>query len=182
VHVILFYCTDVHPFLNNFFVAMDNAFPYAAVIFFGIFVYYMYWCVLDGTTRIGVNLLLFRIHPMERHETPMTSLLFNSVIMLFGSFGVALFASMNFSIYTRLTSLDMIYTVQMQNLSGLKYVWQYGIYAWFVFIVLALFYKLCTIKKKDKKIEIIRECFARHDIADINKGTKVTSVPVREQA
>jgi LMBR1 domain-containing protein 1 len=161
---------------------MDNAFPYAAVIFFGVFVYYMYWCVLDGTTRIGVNLLFFRVHPMERHQTPMTSLLFNSIVMLFASFGVALFASMNFSIYTRLTSLDMIYSVQMQHLAGLKYVWQYGIYAWFVFIVLALLYKLCTLRKKDKKIDIIRECFARHNIASINTGTRVTSVPLQEQA
>jgi LMBR1 domain-containing protein 1 len=170
LHVIIFYCANLHPFLNNFFVAMDNFFPYAAVIFFGIFVYYMYWCVLDGTTRIGVNLLFFRVHPMERHRTPMTSLIFNSIIMLFASFGVALFASMNFSIYTRLTSLDMLYTVQMQHLQGLKYVWQYGIYAWFVFIALSLLYKLCTLKKEDQKISILQEAFNRHDVDAINKG------------
>jgi LMBR1 domain-containing protein 1 len=141
IHVIVFYCTGLHPFLKNWSVAMDHAFPYAAVIFFGLFVYYNYWCVLDGTTRIGVNLLFFRVHPMERHNTPMTSLLFNSIIMLFASFGCALFASMNVSIYTRLASLDIIYSVQMQHLQGLKYVW---IYAWFVFIAAALIYKLCT--------------------------------------
>jgi LMBR1 domain-containing protein 1 len=182
IHVIVFYLADLHPFLNNFFVALDNAFPYAAVIFFGIFVYYMYWCVLDGTTRIGVNLLFFRVHPMERHNTPMTSLLFNSILMLFASFGVALFATMNFSVYTRLTSLNMIYGVQMQHLQGLSYVWQYGIYAWFVFIALAALYKICTLKKRDQKIAILQEAFDRHSITAINKGRKDRTVPAKEQA
>jgi LMBR1 domain-containing protein 1 len=182
LHVIIFYLANLHPFLNNFFVAMDNVFPYAAVVFFGIFVYYIYWCVLDGTTRIGVNLLFFRVHPMERHNTPMTSLLFNSILMLLASFGVALFASMNFSIYTRLTSLDMIYGVQMQRLQGLEYVWQYGIYAWFACIGLAIIYKLCTLKKRDPKISILQEAFDRHEIASINKGRKDRTLPAAEQA
>jgi LMBR1 domain-containing protein 1 len=181
LHVIIFYCAGAHPFLNNFFVAIDNAFPYAAVVFYGLFVYYLFWCVLDGTTRIGVNLLFVRLHPMERGNTPMTSLIFNSIIMTIGSFGCALFCSMNFSQYTRLTSLDMIYSVQMQHLAGLKYVWQYGVYAWFVFIGLGVVYKLCTLKKKDKKIDIIKECFAQHDIKNINKGAS-REVPLREQA
>jgi LMBR1 domain-containing protein 1 len=172
-HVILFYLTNFHPFLNSFFVILDNGFPYGAVIFFGLFVYYMYWCVLDGTTRLGVNLLCFRVHPMERHNTPMTSLLFNSILMIFASFGIALFATMNFSIYTRLTSLDMLYGVQMQHLQGLSYVWKYGIYAWFAFIFFAIVYKLCTLKKKDHKIEILQQAFDRHEIDQINPGKKV---------
>jgi LMBR1 domain-containing protein 1 len=181
IHVIVFYIADVHPFLNAFFVAMDNVFPYAAVIFFALFVYYMYWCVIDGTTRIGLNLFFFRVHPMERHNTPMTSLLFNCILMLFASFGVALFATMNFSIYTRLTSLDMIYGVQMQHLQGLSYVWEYGIYAWFAFILFAAIYKLCTLKQKDKKIDILQEAFNRHSLEGINKGRKDQGV-VQEQA
>jgi hypothetical protein len=108
LHVIIFYCANAHPFLNAFFVAIDNAFPCVAVIFYGLFVYYLFWAVLDGTTRIGANLLFCRIHPMERKNTPMTSLIFNAIIMIVASFGCALFASMNFSQYTRLTSLDMI--------------------------------------------------------------------------
>jgi LMBR1 domain-containing protein 1 len=182
IHVIVFYLANLHPFLNDFFVAMDNAFPYAAIVFFGLFVYYLYWCVVDGTTRIGLNLLFFRVHPMERHNTPMTSILFNCVLMLFASFGVALFATMNFSIYTRLTSLNMIYGVQMQHLQGLSYVWKYGIYAWFVFIFCAAVYKLCTLKEKDRKIEILQEAFDRHNLDEINKGQKNRSVPLQEQA
>jgi LMBR1 domain-containing protein 1 len=182
VHVIVFFLTGLHPFLNNFFVAMDNVFPYAAVIFFGVFVYYMYWCVIDGTTRIGLNLLIFRVHPMERHNTPMTSLLFNCILMLVASFGVALFATMNFPIYTRLTSLNMLYGVQMRHLQGLSYLCEYGIYAWFVFIFISIIYKLCTLEKRDKKMDILREAFDRHALKDINKGVKDRTLRVREQA
>jgi LMBR1 domain-containing protein 1 len=172
LHVIIFYYAQVHPFLNAFFVAMDNAFPYAAVVFYGLFVYYLFWTVLDGTTAVGVNFLFIRLHPMERGNTPVTSIMFNTAILLFASFGVALFSSLNFSLYSRLTSIDMIYTVQMQYLAGLRHVWKWGIVAWFVFIGLGLFYKACTIRKPDRKLDILRECFERHDLHGINPGSK----------
>jgi hypothetical protein len=66
----------------------------------------------------------------------------------------------------------MIYTVQMQYLAGLKYVWKWGIIAWFVFILLGLIYKCCTLRKRDKKIDILQHCFNRHDLTGINPGAK----------
>ena len=175
VHVIFYYLTDIHPILNAFFVLMDNAFPYGAVIFYGIFVYYLFWAVVDGTTTVGINLLFIRLHEMEKGNTPMTSILFNAEILIFASFGVALFASMNFDLYTRLSSLDMIYGTQMQNIAGLKYVWKYGTYVWFGFIVIGLIWQLVTLRKKNKKIDIIKECFKKHNVDGISgkkKGKK----------
>lgn len=167
IHIIIYFLTHFHPFLNAFLDILDRGFPYAAIIFFGIFVYYLYWCVLDGTASVGINLLIIRLHDMEKHNTPMTSILFNSGVMLFASFGIALFATMNFSIYQRLTALDMIYGTQMQNLAGLRYVWQYGTYVMFAFILIALIWKLVTLKKKDHKVDDIRDSFAAYDTAGI---------------
>lgn len=167
IHIIIYFLTHFHPFLNAFLDILDRGFPYAAIIFFGIFVYYLYWCVLDGTASVGINLLIIRLHDMEKHNTPMTSILFNSGVMLFASFGIALFATMNFSIYQRLTALDMIYGTQMQNLAGLRYVWQYGTYVMFAFILIALIWKLVTLKKKDHQVDDIRDSFAAYDTAGI---------------
>lgn len=172
IHVIFYYVLGMHPILNSFFVLMDNAFPYGAVIFYGIFVYYLFWAVVDGTTTVGINLLFIRVHEMEKGNTPMTSILFNGELLIFASFGVALFASMNFNLYTRLSSLDMIYGTQMQNIAGLKYVWKYGVYVWFGFIVIGLIWQLITLRKRNKKIDIIKECFKKHDVDGIGKGKK----------
>ncbi|OHT04500.1 hypothetical protein TRFO_28011 [Tritrichomonas foetus] len=168
VHIIVYFLLDYYPFLNTFFDIINNHFPYGAVIFYGIFVYYLYWCVLDGTASVGINILIIRVHPMEKKNTPMTSILFNSAVMLFASFGIALFCSMNFAIYARLTSLEMIYGVLMQTLAGLKYVWQYGTYVFLGFIVIGLIWKLATLKKRDKKIAIIKKSFKNYNTSNLN--------------
>ena len=172
IHIIIYYLANVHPFLNNFFDILDQGFPYAAVIFFGIFVYYLYWCVLDGASTVGVNLLIIRLYPMEKHNTPMVSILFNTCIMLFASFGIALFCTMNFSIYQRLTSLDFIYGTQIQTLAGLKYVWRWGTVVFLVCIVLGLIWKLVTLKKKDKRIDILNQIFKEHNLNEISVKKK----------
>lgn len=172
VHILLYYVLDIHPFLNVFLNALDKAFPYAAIVAFGLFAYYLYWCVVDGTTSVGLNILFIRVHEMEEGNTPMTSILFNSIIILFASFGVALFSCMNFSIYTRLSSLDMIYGVQMQTLKGLKYVWKYGVYVFFAFIIIGLIYKLCKTKASTPRTQILKSFFNEYDVKSINNVEK----------
>ena len=169
IHIIVYYILDAHPFLNTFLNALDGAFPYAAVVAFGLFVYYLYWCVIDGTTSIGLNIFVMRIHPMEVQNTPMTSLLFNSIVILFASFGVALFSCMNFSVYTRLSSLDMIYGVQTQTLIGLKYVWQYGVYVFFAFILFGFVYKACKARKPTPRVKMLKSFFRAYNMNGINE-------------
>ena len=88
--------------------------------------------------------------------------------MLFASFGCCLFCTMMFSVYQRLTALNMIYGTQMQYLAGLKYVWQYAIYVMFACILAALIWKCVTLKKKDNKIDNLKELFEAYDTAGIN--------------
>lgn len=174
LHIILWYLTHATPFLNTFFDKVNDGFPYAAVVFFAFFIFYLYWCVLDGTTSVGINLLIIRLHPMEKHNTPMGSMLFNTGVMLFASFGCALFSTMMFSVYQRLTALDMIYGVQMQTLAGFRYIWQYAIYVMFACILAALIWKCVTLKKKDDKVDNLKELFEAYDTAGINAKTNET--------
>lgn len=173
VHICIYYIADFYPFLNAFFDILDRGFPYAAVIFYGIFIYYIFWCCLDGTCSVGINLLFFRIHPMERDNTPMTSLLFNCGVMLFSSFGCALFGTMMFNIFQRLSSLDLLYGAQIQYLAGLKYVWQYGIYVFLGFFVIAFVVKIITCKKKDTRVDDLKRLLnENYDVAAINAAKK----------
>ena len=170
VHIVVYTLLDAHPFLNDFFYILDSSFALSAVIFFGVFVYYLYWATLSGVCSFGLNLLIVKIHPLEIENTPMVSILFNCVIMLFASFGVALFSTMNFPIYTRLTSLNMLYGVQVQLLRGLKYVWQYGIYIFLAFFVIGLIVKLCVCtRKKDDRVGQINEALMAHDVDIVKK-------------
>jgi len=163
-HIAVYYVFDIHPFLNQFLYKLDSLFPFAAITAFGLLVYYLYWCVVHGTVTFGVNILIVKIHGMEVGNTPMTSILFNSIILLFASFGVALFSTMNFPIYTRLTSLEMIYGTQVKTLKGLKYVWQYGTFVMLGFLVLSLLIKVFTINnEKENRIANIQEILSKHD-------------------
>lgn len=164
IHIIIFTFANIHPFLNDFFHILDNKFALSAVIFFGLFTYYLFLCVVSGATSFGLNLLFIRIHPMEQANTPINSILFNSGLMLFASFGVALFSTLNFPIYTRLTALDMIYGVQIRYLRGLKYVWEYAIYAFLGIFVIALFIKCITCNRhKDDRNNKIRKALDNYD-------------------
>jgi hypothetical protein len=165
IHIVIYTIFDLHPFLNQFFHILDQHFALSAVIFFGVFTYYLYWCTLSGVCTFGLNFFIFKAHPMEKGNTPMTSILFNSIIMLFSSFGCALFATINFPIYTRLTSLSIVYGVQVRLLVGLKYVWEYGIYAFLGFFVISLVVRLCTCtRKKDDRQADINQALCEHDV------------------
>lgn len=164
IHIIFYTLLNMHPFLNQYLVLLDNVFSWFSVITFGLFVYYLYWAVLSGVTTFGLNLLVIKVHKMEVENTPMNSILFNTAVMLFASFGVSLFATMNFPIYTRLTSLEMIYGTQVKLLAGLKYVWEYGLYVLLGCFVIALIVKLftCT-RKKENRVKDIKKALELYD-------------------
>lgn len=164
IHIFIYTIFDVYPFLNNFFHLLDNKFALSAVIFFGLFTYYLYLCVVSGATTFGLNLIFIRVHPMEAANTPINSILFNAGLLLFASFGVALFATLNFPIYTRLTALDMIYGVQIRYMKGLSYVWEYGIYAFLIIFVIALIVRCVTCNRhKDDRNSQIRKALSEYD-------------------
>ena len=58
----------VHPFLNNFFVALtDNVpgFPLFGVLAFALWSFHLLFCVVKGNFRLGVRFLVIKLYPME---------------------------------------------------------------------------------------------------------------------
>ena len=66
-----------------------NFFPYSAgfslfgVVFFGVYAFYLSWCTVKGTFRIGLRIpFLCKIYPMEVGNTMMNAFVFNILIIL----------------------------------------------------------------------------------------------------
>ncbi|KAJ3423779.1 limr family protein -related [Anaeramoeba flamelloides] len=84
-------------------------------------------------------------------DTMMSSLLFNTGLILVCSVAVTQFCSSAFKDYIRLTAIEMLYGTQISNLKFFSYVYDILLYVFFVFAGLAFIYLL--IKPKDRKKE-----------------------------
>ena len=56
----------LNPFLNNMLTAMNNAFPFSAIVTYGILSFYLLWVSMKGLFRFGFRVpCLFAIHPIK---------------------------------------------------------------------------------------------------------------------
>jgi len=139
IHVILytFVQPPVSPFLNAYFVALDRVFPLFGTLTYAIFSVYLLLCVIKGNIKFGLRVFIFQIHPMRIGATMMNSLLFNTELILLCSVAVVHFCQENFSLYTRLTDIDMLLGVQVENLRVLEAFYRNNVFL-YVFNILAL--------------------------------------------
>lgn len=82
-------------------------------------------------------MFIFQIHPMRIGATMMNSLLFNTELILLCSVAVVHFCQESFSLYTRLTDIDMLLGVQVENLRVLEAFFRNNVFL-YVFNILAL--------------------------------------------
>lgn len=102
---------------------MDNAFGLFGTIAYGLFSFYLLWCVIKGNFKFGLRIpFIFSIHPMKYFfffinsiyniyfflrvgETLMSSFLFNTLLLLVASITVVQFCANAFSAYNNNTSI-----------------------------------------------------------------------------
>lgn len=151
LHIILNNIANVTPFLNAMFVALDRAFSLLGTAAYGIFAFYLLWCVVKGCCKFGMNFLIFQVHPMKIHDTMMNSFLFNTLLILISSVSVVQFCSVSFREYANNTAVDSLFTVFVSRLKGINYVTLYLQYSIVGVMVLAFLWLLICprCKKKD---------------------------------
>jgi len=116
--------TNFYPFINYMLIAMDGIWQFFGVLFFGIFAYWLLWCVITGNYKWGMRVpLFFTIHPMKAHETMLNSLLVNTLLILIASVAVVHVCADSFSEYARITSISSIFNVTIKYLRGLYWFW-----------------------------------------------------------
>ncbi|KAJ4462976.1 putative LIMR family protein [Paratrimastix pyriformis] len=147
----------LYPFLNTVFTVLDGAFPYLGIVFYGIFVFYLLWCVVKGASKIGLRFLLFSVHPMKLHGTFMNSFLFNTSLVIITTFALIQFACNCFSVYATNTSVRTLFGNQIKNMWGLTYLWDYYPYVLLGVSVISLVWSVtittCLKKKAREKQE-----------------------------
>ncbi|KAJ3121152.1 minichromosome maintenance protein 5 [Nowakowskiella sp. JEL0407] len=117
-------------FLNDLFRAVGTV-PFIGTALYALFSFYLLFCVIKGNTKLGMRILLFTVHPMTIGETMMNSLVFNAGIILLCSMAVAQFCASSFSNYAMYTATQSVFSVQIQNLRYLSY-----LYKAFIFILI----------------------------------------------
>jgi LMBR1 domain-containing protein 1 len=113
-------------------------------LLFGLFAFYLQLAVTKGNFKFGLNLLIFRVHPMRKGATIMSSFLFNVALILLATTATIQFCATAFALYADGTAINDIYGNQLTSIQGLKYLYNENIfiYCMLAFMALALAFVL----------------------------------------
>jgi LMBR1-like membrane protein len=72
VHMVVYVIVDppLHPFLNSFFSALDDAFRLFGVAAFAIWCFFLILAAIKGFTKLGLNFGLIQLYPMKVRLCP----------------------------------------------------------------------------------------------------------------
>ena len=70
-------------------------------------------CVIKGATKVGLNLLVFTVHPMKVGATLMSSILFNVAMVLLATQAAIQFCAQAFELYADNTAIQKIWGGQV---------------------------------------------------------------------
>ena len=139
----------LYPFLNYMFVAMDGVWMFFGTIFFSIFAFFLLFAVVKGNVKWGIRVpFIVTLHPMKVNGTMQNSMLVNTVLILISSVAITQFLANSFSVYTRITAINSIFTLAIRNLRGLYYYWL--VVQWALPVIVLLTIIFFVIKPQDK--------------------------------
>jgi len=140
LHVILTVLVKpaVHPFLNSFFIWCDELWGLLGVAVFAVFCFYLVFCVIKGNTRLGLKFLLVDLYPMKLSRTSMSSLLFNTGLIMLGSVSIVQFCAQAFPVYAAETAVRDIFGGNIEQLTGLGYLFKYNVFIYSFFAMVCL--------------------------------------------
>lgn len=161
LHIFLYVVPDppVTPFLNGFFIALDEVFGLFGVIAYGIFTFYMLWAVLKGNFKFGVRIpFVFEIYPVKPGGTLMNSLIMNVLLVMLASVALTQFCTLAFDMYSRFTGIDALFNIGIRYLRFFKYFFQYSYWVLLGIALLSLIFLLVKpsdTKKTENDFELI---------------------------
>jgi len=161
LHLILFVLPrnrPFSPFLNTFFIKLEEAFgggfPLFGVLAFAIYSFYLLWACVKGNFKVGMRLLIIKMFPMEYENTLMNAFLFNTWLILLCSVPTVQFCTLAFPIYTRFTSIDMLFGTQAQYLQFFKYFWVNNVFVIAIIVIAIIALIWLIMRPKDTAAEI----------------------------
>eukprot|EP01063_Lacrimia_lanifica_P014316 TRINITY_DN20936_c0_g1_i1.p1 TRINITY_DN20936_c0_g1~~TRINITY_DN20936_c0_g1_i1.p1 ORF type:complete len:520 (+),score=217.31 TRINITY_DN20936_c0_g1_i1:68-1627(+) len=143
LHICVHNAADMHPMLNNLFVELDSAFGLLGTVTYASFSFYLLWATVNGCFKVGMNFLIFTIHPMKVKGTLMSSFLFNTILVVLASVAVVSFCALSFREYAANTVVDTLYSSYINKMQYLTYIMQNLQYALIGFAALGLCWYTC---------------------------------------
>lgn len=152
VHLVLYKYINppASQFLNGLFDSLDSVFPLFGVVAYGLFSFYLLFCVLKGNMKVGLRFFWIPIHPMRIGATLMNSMLFNVWLLLLCSFSVVQFCFEAFSSYARLTAVDMQLGVEVHYMAYLGWFYQKNVFLYILTAITLLSCIVLSIRPQDK--------------------------------
>ena len=139
------------PFLNDILTGLETpGTSFLATILYCTLTMYLMLAVIKGNVKFGLRFFcLCKAHPIKKDNTPMNSMIFNSMLVLLTSVAVTLFCTNALGKYTRLTAINNMFAIQVRHLEFFKYFYDNNVFEYMLFIwtFLTAFYLMC--KNKD---------------------------------
>jgi LMBR1 domain-containing protein 1 len=138
--VLVFDGVPISPFLNKLLILIEEKIGgFFATFAFAGFAMYLLLCVIKGNFKMGLRLFVFflPIHPMKVNGTWMNSFLFNVLLILLTAVSCVQFCSTAFSLYTRLTTVELLFGMQIKYMRFYKYFYEYNVFI-YLFMVTRL--------------------------------------------
>ena len=79
-----------------------------------------------------------KLYPMKLGRTSMSSLLFNTGLIMLGSISIVQFCAQVFDVYAAETAVTDIFGGNIENLKGLGYLFKYNVFIYSFFAMICL--------------------------------------------
>nr|CCC93595.1 conserved hypothetical protein [Trypanosoma congolense IL3000] len=144
LHVVVFNVSHVHTLLSSTLRSINELSVTLCVTVYSCLAFYLVLCTLKGCIKLGGNLALYHIYPIDINSTSTASLLFNAILFLATSTTVLQFCVYSFRDYAVNTWTNVLFSVFVLRLDGIKYVIFYSQYLLVVVACLALMWLLVS--------------------------------------
>lgn len=168
-------------FLNTVLIGLADGNGYiASFILFVLISLYLLATVVKGALKFGMKLFCLPIYPLREGDTPLNSLLFNSLIILLSSAAIAHLTYLGFQDYAYGSSAVFVFGTQVNYLDLYRYFFSNNVMVWIYCLlsIIACFFVIIygrdkpAVKTK-KRIEEMMELqgFKEKDIRKAAKGS-----------
>jgi LMBR1 domain-containing protein 1 len=170
-------------FLNSILISLSDGNGYiGSFVLFVLISLYLLATVVKGALKFGMKLFCLPIFPLREGDTPLNSLLFNSLIILLSSAAIAHLTYLAFQDYAYASSAVFVFGTQVNYLDLYRYFFSNNVMVWIYCLlsIIACFFVVIygrdkpAIKAK-KKVEEMMELqgFREKDVKKAAKGSSV---------
>lgn len=140
-------------FLSEMLKVLDDNVIFLGAVIYGVMIVYMICGIINGNIRIGTRFLLVTLYPMHAHNTLPNALLFNGGLYAVAAFALIQFCAAEFQTYVATSGVNAVFTNQMMNMRGIKYIFRYLSLVLFGFMIIGIIISLT--------IDICCKCYRR---------------------